>query len=44
MVKSKGAGRIGIGGHGKERKRRRKEMSELVKGVSLLLQEKSLEE
>jgi len=27
---------IGLGGHGKERKRRKKERFELIKGVSLL--------
>ena len=35
-VKSGRADRIGFGGHGKERKRRRKERSKLIKDVSLL--------
>jgi len=35
-VKPRGANMIGFGGHGKERKRRRKEKSGLVKSVSLL--------
>jgi len=43
-VKSRGADKIGLGGHEKERKRRRKERSRLVKGVSLLSQRRSLEE
>jgi len=33
-----------LGGHGKERKRRRKERSGIVKDVSLLSQGRSLEE
>jgi len=43
-IKLREADRIGFGGHGKERKRRRKEKSRLVKGVSLLSQRRSLEE
>jgi len=35
---------IRFDGHGKEKKRRRKERSRLVKGVSVLLQERSLKE
>jgi len=36
-VKSRGARKISSGDHGKERKRRRKEKSGLVKSMSLLL-------
>jgi len=35
---------IGFGGHRKERKRRRKERSGLVKGMSLLSKRRPLEE
>jgi len=35
---------IGFGAHGKERKRRRKERSGLIKGMSLLSQGRSLKE
>jgi len=43
-AKSRGADKIGFGGHGKERKRRRKKRSKLIKDVLLLSQGRSLEE
>ena len=42
-TKSRGAERIEFDGHGKERKKRRKEKSGLIENMSLLSQERSLE-
>jgi len=43
-AKSRRADRIGFGDHRKERNRKRKERFGLIKGVSLLSQERLLEE